>query len=201
MGHFTIPVLSLSVLIALFGCTQQGIPPACANASAGTLSNCIYLSSVLQQNPYGCYSIASLPQREKCLRDASDSTVQKLVEQMSPADRAKIFAAIPEAADAPGASIPYPPLPPASEPAAPGALAEIISPPSGVSEEDSQSYVQAIEANDMAPCTTIVDASTRASCITQVALRVKNPAMCAQFTQKSDIDLCSLYAKAGEQAK
>ena len=200
MSRFTLPFLSLALVLLLFGCTQGGITAACANSSVEKLPNCVYVAAVLEQNPYDCYSLKDNTQREKCLRDASDSAAKKLLEQMTPSERAKIFAAISEAANASGiGSIPS--LPPANEPANPGEAPAIINPKTGVSDADSQAYVQAIAKNDMSPCVTITDASTRASCITQVAIRVKKLEVCSQLTQKADIDLCNLYAKAGEQAK
>jgi len=200
MSSFTLPLLSLALLLLLFGCAQGGIPSACANSPVDKLSNCIYVAAVLEQNPYDCYSLQENTQREKCLRDASDSSAKKSLEQMTPSERANIFVATPEAANASGiSSIPF--LPPANEPANSNASPAIITPKTGVSEADSQAYVQAIAANDMSPCITITDASTRASCITQVAIRVKKLEVCSQLTQKADIDLCNLYAKAGEQAK
>ena len=199
MKQFAIPLLSLALLLLLFGCAQGGIPPVCANSSVEAMPNCVYVAAVLEQNPYNCYALTGNTQREKCLRDASDSAVKKLFEQMTPADRAKVFAAVSEAAGESGAIAPPPP--PENVSAGPGSPPEIINPPSGASDADSQAYAQAVATTDMAPCTTIIDASTRASCITQVALRVKNPTVCAQFTLKTDIDLCNLYAKGGEQAK
>ena len=196
MRRFTLPFLSFALVLLLFGCTQGAIPAACANSPADTLSNCVYVSAVLKQNPYDCYSLKNSTQREKCLRDASDSVVQKLLEQMTPDERAKIFAAISGATGASGTNIPIP-LPPANVQANSTPFPAIINPPAGVSEADSKAYEQAIAANDIAPCTTITDASTRASCITQVAFRVKNPAICSQFTLKVDIDLCNLYAQGG----
>ena len=195
MKRFTLPLLSLALMLLLFGCTSGGIPSACANSSIEKLPNCIYVSSVLEQNPYSCYSLQNNSQREKCLRDASDSAVKKLLEQMTPSEREKVFSAISGAAGASGVIIP--PAPPANEPANANPNPVIINPPTGVSEADTQAYEQAVAANDLAPCTKINDASTRASCITQVALRVKNPAMCVQFTLQSDIDLCNMYAKGG----
>ncbi|MCX6770692.1 MAG: hypothetical protein NTX79_01420 [Candidatus Micrarchaeota archaeon] len=200
MSRFALPLLSLVLVLLLFGCAQGGIPSACAGSPGDKLPNCVYVAAVLGQNPYDCYSLKDISQREKCLRDASDSAVKKLLEQMAPAERAKVFAAIPGADGASDISSQIP-IPPANEPASPDATPAIINPPAGVSAADSQAYVRAIAATDMAPCTTINDASTRASCITQVALRVKNPAVCGQLTLKADIDLCNLYAKAGEQAK
>ena len=198
MRHFTAPFLSLLLMLLLLGCTQGGIPAACANSSLDKLANCIYTASVLEQNPYSCYSLKESLQREKCLRDASDSAAKKLLEQMTPAERAKVFEAISGAVNASGLSIPI--APPSSSPENPNSSAA-SNPPGGVSEADSQAYAVAVESSDMAPCATISDASTRASCITQVAIRVKNPAMCSQFTQKTDLDLCNFYAKGGEQAK
>ena len=195
MGRFTLLSVSLALLLLLFGCTQGGIPTACANSSVDKLANCVYVSAVIDQNPYNCYTLQNISQREKCLRDASDSAMKKLLEQMTPAEREKVFAAISGVADASGVNIL--PISPVNEPTLPNATPEIINPQTGISEADTQAYEQAVAANDLAPCTKINDASTRASCITQVALRVKNPAMCRQFTQKTDIDLCNMYAKGG----
>ena len=200
MRRFTLPLLPLALLLMLFGCTQGGMPAACANSAPDTLSNCVYVAAVLDQNPYECYSLGEDSQKEKCLRDASDSAVKKLLEQMTPEERAKVFAAISGAVDAYGINVPLPPLP-AAEPASLGPSPATISPPSGISEADSQAYTQAISSNSMASCATITHASTRASCITQVALQVKNPSVCGSLAQKSDIDICNLYAKGGEQAK
>ena len=115
---------------------------------------------------------------------------------MTPEERAKVFAAISGAIDASGMNVQIP-LPPSNVQANPSQPQTIINPPAGASEADSRAYEQAIAANDIAPCTTINDASTRASCISQVAFSVKNPAICSQFTLKTDIDLCNLYAKGG----
>ena len=70
-----------------------------------------------------------------------------------------------------------------------------------VTGANGRAYAQAVSNTDMAPCVSISDASTRASCITQVALRVKNPSVCGNLTLQADIDICNLYAKGGEQAK
>ena len=199
MRHFTIPLALLALALLLFGCAQGGIPSACAGSPVDKLANCVYVAAVLEQNPYDCYSIQNGSQKEKCLRDASDSAAKKLLEQMAPAERAKVFAALSGAAEAPGAAAP--PLPPAAGPANPGNGPTGATPQNGVSAADSQAYSDAIAASDMSPCATISDASTRASCITQVALQVKNPSVCSQLTLKPDIDLCNLYAKGGEQAK
>jgi len=192
MRRFTLPLLSFALLLVLFGCIQGGIPAACANSSVEKLSNCIYIASVLEQNPFDCYSIKDNTQREKCLRDASDSAIKKLLEQMTPEERTKIFLAISGATNTSGIDII---LPPTNESITPDPGSAIINSSTGVSEADSQAYVQAVAANDMVLCATITHTSTRASCITQVALRVKNPAVCSQFTLTSDFDLCNFYAK------
>jgi len=196
MRRFTLPLLSLALALLLFGCTQAGVPPACANSTVDKLPNCVYVAAVLEQNPYDCYSLQNMSQREKCLRDASDSAVQKLLAQMTPEERAKAFAAISGAADASGINIPIP-SPPSNAPANPNTGSTITNPPAGAPDADSQSYEQAISTNDMAPCTEISSASMRSSCITQVALQVKNPAICAQLTAQSDSDLCKMYAQGG----
>ena len=65
MRRFTLPLLAFALSLLLFGCTQAGIPSSCANVSVDTLSNCVYVSSVLEQNPYDCYSLQNTTQREK----------------------------------------------------------------------------------------------------------------------------------------
>ncbi|MFA6328320.1 MAG: hypothetical protein WCY41_02660 [Candidatus Micrarchaeia archaeon] len=198
MRHFTLPVLSLALLLALFGCTQGGIPAACANSTMSTIANCVYTNAVLEQNPYDCYSLNNSVQKEKCLRDSSDSSAKKLLEQMTPEERAKVFAAISGAIDAYGIngtnaiSIVGGQPDSGTEPEA-----ATVNPPAGVSEADSQAYTQAVAANNMAQCTTIGDTSTRSSCIVQVAQQVKAPDVCAPLSGSADFDLCNMYAKAG----
>ena len=198
----TAPILIMFALaLALAGCTQGGIPPACANATSGSLANCVYLSSVLEQNPYGCYSIQVMSEREKCLNDASDSAAQKLLARMSPEERAQIFAQASGAAGASGAIPNGSAALPAGVNATPTYGQAVPGQSGQISESDSRAYAQAVSNTDMAPCVSISDASTRASCITQVALRVKNPSVCGNLTLQADIDICNLYAKGGEQAK
>jgi len=192
MRRFTLPLLLFALALLLFGCTQQGIPASCANSTLDRLPNCVYVAAVMEQNPYDCYSLQNMSQREKCLRDASDSAMKKLLEQMTPDDRAKVFAAI---SGASGAYIPLPSPPANGQQNNPSPI--ISNPPANVSDADAQAYAQAVSANDMAPCATIGDPSTRSSCIAQVAIQVKNPAMCSQFTGQSDIDLCNMYSQGG----
>lgn len=165
------------------------------------MANCIYVNSVLAQDQYTCYSLSNTTQREKCLRDSSDDSIRQLLESMPPAERDKIFTAVAEAVNN---YLPTQPSAPSQQPS-PGS-SNVLSVPNtssqnGASEIDKQLYAQAINSNDMVPCVSIADSSTRKSCITQVALKVKNPASCGLFTEKDDIDICNLYAKAGEQAK
>ena len=201
--HLSIIVSALVALALFFGCTQSAIPSSCAGVSESRLANCIYTSAVLEQNPYSCYSIPALLQREQCLKDSTDSAAKSRFEALSTEERARVFATGDDL-------IVAPPLPPQSiVPIAPlpnntpenQSNLQGINPPLGVSEADAQSYVRAVNNNDLAPCVSIVDASTRASCITQVAQKVKKPEICAMFSIKADRDLCNMYAKAGEQAK
>lgn len=201
--HFAASVLFSLALLAVFGCTQAIAPAACANASSDKLANCIYVNAVLEQNPYNCYPLSNLTQREKCLRDSSDSNAQNIVENMNSRERDSIFAvAEPGAPQLPPVlpELPSPPLGNVSLPIQPPANTSINLPP-GISGQDAQSFTQAVQTNDMTPCVSITDPSTRASCITQVALRVKKPSICDVLTEQDDIDICNLYAKAGEQAK
>jgi hypothetical protein len=201
MGRFQ-PSVIVSALVALaffFGCTQSTLPSSCTGVNEDRLANCIYTSAVLDQNPYACYSLSSLSQRETCLRDSTDSAAKSRFEYLSPEERARMFATGEDLIVA--APLPLQntePIVPISNntPSAPplqqgGAL------PSGISEADAQSYMQAVNNNDLAPCVSIVDASTRTSCISEVAQKIKNPAVCPMFTLKEDFDLCNMYAKAG----
>jgi len=193
MRRFTIPILSLALLLVLFGCTQGGIPSACAGSSVEKLPNCVYVAAVLEQNPFNCYSLSNISQKEQCLRDASDSSIKKLLEAMSPAERAKIFSVI--SGEVNTSRVDVPPLPPVNESADPNLELVNINLTDGVSEADSKAYAHAVAINNITACAPITHASTRSSCIAQVALRVKNPSMCSQFTLASDIDLCNFYAK------
>ena len=204
MGRFH-PSVIVSALVALalfFGCTQSAAPSSCAGVADARLANCIYTSAVLEQNPYPCYSLASLSQRDRCLKDSTDSAAKIRFESLSPEERARVFATggLVVAPTPPRQSIePAARLPNGAPSAQPNPQG--VNPPPGVSEADAQSYIQALNSNDLAPCASIVDASARASCITQVAQKVKRPEICPVFAMKEDRDLCNMYAKAGEQAK
>lgn len=176
------------------GCTQGSMPSACAGLSADHLPSCIYESAVLEQNPYSCYSLQNGAPRAKCLNDASDSSMKALLERLTPQERAQLLgiaAAVESQPAGAGSAIPQ-----GQETGTAPA-----NPPKTASQPDAQAYEQAIAANDMAQCATIIDASVRASCITQVALQVKKPEVCNALSLKPDIDICNLYAKGGEQAK
>lgn len=56
----------------------------------------------------------------------------------------------------------------------------------------------AVQNRDLAGCEAVSDATMRQSCITEIAKMVRNPSICAELSDKNDIDLCNLYAKAGE---
>jgi hypothetical protein len=205
MEHWIAAALLLSLaFIAFSGCAQLGAPPQCLNASSGTLANCIYVNSVLEQSPYWCYSLSDMPRREKCLRDSTSSAMQKELERMPLGERSAIFAigdaavpAIQQALLPPQPSQPPPTVP---TPVPPAANTQ-EGMPAGISGEDAQAFGKAVQENDMAPCVSISDKATRASCITQVALRVKKPSVCEVLAAQEDVDICNLYAKAGEQAK
>jgi len=197
MRAFHAVLLAFSLAL-LFGCTQGSIPSACANAAPEKLANCIYVNSVLDQNPYTCYPLSDATQKEKCLRDSSDSSVQKLVSGMSPSERDQFFAIVTGAIST---ALPGEEPSGATQQPQPPSSGAVTIPSGAASEADAQSYAQAVQANDMSPCVSISDASMRASCITQVALKVKKPEVCSSLTVKADLDLCNLYAKAGEQAK
>lgn len=189
--------------IAFSGCAQLGVPPQCLNATSGTMANCVYVKSVLEQAPYGCYSLSDMEQREKCLRDSTNPSMQKELERMPQRERDGIFAIASGSADAiQQALLPsQPSQPPPQQVPIPPPNTSSAGMPAGISGEDAQAFSKAVQENDMAPCVSISDKPTRASCITQVALRIKKPSVCDVLTTQEDIDICNLYAKAGEQAK
>ena len=193
MVRFALSLLPFALLLALFGCTQGSLPSACAGLPADRMAGCIYESAVLEQNPYSCYSLPADSSRTKCLNDASDSSVKKLLERLTPEERAQLLGIADSESWQPSAI-----LSGASGSEAGQTGANL---PKTASPSDSQAYSQAIASNDMYLCASITDASTRASCITQVAVQVKNPDVCIALSLKSDFDLCNLYAKGGEQAK
>jgi hypothetical protein len=196
-------LLSLAI-IAFSGCAQLGAPPQCLNATPDKLANCVYVNSVLEQSPYWCYSLSDMAQREKCLRDSTSPATQKELERMSSRERNAIFSETGTGApDLPEAPIPKQPgqQPGTPLPPAPPQANTPAGAPPGISGEDARAFSKAVQENDMAPCVSISDKATRASCITQVALRVKKPSVCEVLAAQEDIDICNLYAKAGEQAK
>jgi hypothetical protein len=194
MNAPNIPLLAFSLALALlFGCTQVSVPQACNGVPQEKLSSCIYVNAVLEQNSYACYSIPLGDNRVKCLKDASDSAMKKRLEGMSAQERENVLSPKPS----PPPAIAQPEAPPVIAPVQPLENQTNLTLLPGVSDSDRLSFLQAVETSDMAPCTIITDPSIRASCITQVALKVKNPQVCMILTQKPDFDLCNMYAKGG----
>ncbi len=190
----TIPlVMLLFCFAAFFGCTQGGASE-CNSAPPEKLSNCIYVKAVMDQNPFYCYSLHDNSQRDTCIKGASDPNVKAELERSSPSQRNLIFeepGASPSHANATVAPVP---VPPRIATASPLGQCNSFQP----SDADQCMRAIAIEGNDVSACKGIQDQAIRQNCITQIAKMVKNPSICASLSSQGDINLCNLYAKAGE---
>ena len=185
--------LILCALILLSGCASRTIPSACQAAKQGMLANCVYVNSVLEQNPYYCYSIADLEQRKTCLRDASEPSMKSAIERAPQAEKDSIFAP----PQLPPSYVEVPPAPPQEKPAPikPGECNSKTG-----AEKDACLKAAAISNLDMAACRWISDAAVRKACISDVARKTKDISSCSLLNSTDDINLCKVYAK-GEDAK
>ena len=187
-----VAVLIVSALVLLSGCAQRTMPYACQTAQPNRLANCIYVNSVLEQNPYYCYSIPDIDQRKTCLHDATEPSMKVAVERASQEEKNAVFANQP-------APVQQPPVqqPPAQP--QPPAQALACSTLSG-DELNTCLKAAAISSLDISTCGRIADTTVRQSCISGVAVRTKDIASCDTLSLLNDVNLCKLYAK-GEETK
>ncbi len=183
-------ILSVFLFLLLCGCASRAVPNACQSVSQGALANCVYVNSVLEQNPYYCYSIENLEQRKTCMQDASSPTMRTALQRASPEEQKSIFiSAQPPPQD-------YSQSPPSRPPAAPqqgcGAKAG--------AERDACFKAEAISTLKISTCDQIPTASARQSCISDVARKTKDIESCSALKSSEDANLCKFYAK-GEEAK
>ena len=185
--------MPLFFLAAFFGCAQGG-PAECGSAPPEKLANCIYVKAVMDQNPFSCYSLEDTNQRARCIKDASDPAVRTSLQSALPEQRDSIFAEPVPSPSKANATIAPEPEPPKTAPASPLEQCNSFQPP----DADQCMRAIAIESKDIAACNGVRDRTTKQNCITQVAKMVKSPAICGSLSSQDDINLCNLYAKAGE---
>lgn len=184
----------LSALILLPGCAQRTIPYACQSVSQEKMANCVYTFSVLEQNPYYCYSLTNMDQRRTCLHDSAEPAMKTALERASPADRSAIFAPAANEGTQPAQKeeIPTYPQPP------PMATVPAQCDSYSGSAKDSCLSSAAITQLDMAACGAITDSEFRKSCISDVARKTKDISSCDTLASPDDANLCRLYARGDE---
>lgn len=183
--------LALFFLIFAYGCVQEASNPACTGLPPGKFENCIYVSAVLEQNPLPCYSIQELVKRERCLRDSTDVSMKKALENMAEHDRASIFVQ-PQQKPAPNppTDVDSPAQQNQTQPPNQTSNASNALPP-------SELLGQAISSKNITICSKIEDSSLRLSCITQISKMLKNLSNCELLPSPQDAEVCRMYSKGG----
>ncbi len=179
-----VAALIVSLLMLLSGCAQRTIPYACQSVPQDRLANCIYVNSVLEQNPYYCYSIPNTGQRKTCLHDATEPSMKAAVERASQEEKNAVFANQ-------QAPVQQPPAPAQPQPPAQAGACNALS----GDELNTCLKAAAVSSLDISTCGRIADTTVRQSCINSVAVRTKNIASCGTLSLPDDVNLCKLYAK------
>lgn len=86
MRYFPLLLLA-AAFILIYGCIQVTPSQQCAALPPEDQPGCTYYSAVMDQNPYPCYSMANMAQREVCLKDAIDPAAKKALSRV-PASKA-----------------------------------------------------------------------------------------------------------------
>lgn len=86
MRYFILALLAAAFLL-IYGCIQVSPSQQCSTLAPEDQPGCTYYSAVMDQNPYPCYSMANMAQREVCLKDAIDPAAKKALSRV-PASKA-----------------------------------------------------------------------------------------------------------------
>jgi len=106
MRYFLL-ILLAAAFILIYGCIQVSPPQNCAALPPEDQPGCTYYSSVMDQNPYPCYSMADMAQREVCLKDAIDPAAKKALMRVPASKAGNVLAG----KTAGSATVPQPPAP------------------------------------------------------------------------------------------
>lgn len=174
-------LIPLAILLAaalfLGGCAQARMPKECESRQGASLESCVYKQAVMAQEPFYCYSISDMEKRVRCLKDATDTAMQKKVQNLRDDEEIEIPA---EPANPPQ----EPPAPPPQQNNGAVNTAEI----------DGSIYAVAVASNDLQLCEQIFDPKIVKSCISQIAQKTKNPELCVSLTSIELVELCNLYS-------
>ncbi|MFA4983030.1 MAG: hypothetical protein WC588_02315 [Candidatus Micrarchaeia archaeon] len=193
MRGFT-ALAALSILLFAFGCAQSSLPQACSALPAEKMPNCAYVSAVLEQNPFYCYSLPDPEQRATCIRDSSGPVMKSELERSSQSQRDSIFA--PSEAQVPPAAT----QPPATQDQTqPPAADETVCMEKQGGERDSCLSAYAIGSKAISHCAQIVSQPLRESCITQIAKSTRDMESCEQLEVQADYEICRSYSQGEVQ--
>ena len=81
MRYFILAILA-SAFLLIYGCIQVSPSQQCSTLAPEDQPGCTYYSAVMDQNPYSCYSMANMAQREVCLKDAIDPAAKKALSRV-----------------------------------------------------------------------------------------------------------------------
>ncbi|MCX6770142.1 MAG: hypothetical protein NT051_05730, partial [Candidatus Micrarchaeota archaeon] len=142
-------LLSVTLLLLLSGCVQGDTPKACSGVAQEKLANCVYVQSVLEQNPFFCYGISNIGVRKTCIGDSSNPAMKKKLTGMSQEERDLLLS---------NKTLPIPaPVIPQHQPAA----TPVATSPSGGTTGGAQNYNAsaeqiiyntAVESNEVTLC-------------------------------------------------
>lgn len=195
MAKIAHTVASLAVFLMFLGCAQTSPPQACQGVSQEKLPNCIYVNSVLNQDPFPCYALLDHSQRTTCIKDATDPLMKSEIERSSQQQRDLIFAPegqqnqIPLEIRQPQTQNPVLP----QQPSETGCMAKAGG------ERDVCFLGLATESGVIIHCSQIVNKPLRESCIAHVARATRSMESCETLAIQEDYEICLSYTQGNTE--
>ncbi len=194
--HSTVRALFIALFVGsillLAGCIQPAQADRCKSfASPAEHNSCLRYFAVWDQEPYLCYSIPDTALRASCLEDSTNPIEsQKLKDAQTNGltPTAPGSAPAPPSAPAPGANGSAP----SANSSAEARIAQCMAATAGSSDACTRQV--GIDTLNMTLCGTISAGDFRASCISNVALTAKKPALCNQLIRTADKQICTYYS-------
>jgi len=186
-----IPLLGALALLAglflFFGCIQPQQAERCTGFYGDEKDKCLKETAIWYQQPYLCYSVKSLKEREACLEDSTTpQAAQKLKDETLYGKVNKPLAD--SLKEQSGGSAAKAEVPVSTE-------EKIVqcAKNEGMTQEACKRMV-AIETLNITLCAELVDGNYRSSCIMQVANTNKDPKMCEQLARTDDRNTCKHFS-------
>lgn len=195
MKHLVPVVLALISLVFISGCVNSDIENSCSQYSGSEREECIEYLSVYEQDPYGCYALPDQTMVEGCLEravnpveskklksrrrtsDRKDEPIQRSSRTSTREDTEKEEEKVEEKIDEDEGFTEF----------------DLCVRDSGLGKNGCIRKF-AIDSGDIKKCTEIDEKDVRISCITKIAMRVKDIGICDELENAADKQNCVYFS-------